>query len=145
MLVLGRFALRHGLDLRINRLGRMALVPVMGALFFAMAGLHTLGVVLLYIGIVLALLATARYVQTGLAQLREREQRRPLDARSRGARRHLSDDTIGTLRHDRLARRCAPAWYLGTYPERLKTRVQRPIGYSTCLALGSGEDEMGVA
>jgi cardiolipin synthase len=73
MLLLGRYALSRGLDLRINRIGRLALVPVMGALFFAMAGLHTLGVVLLYVGIVLALLATARYVQTGAAQLRERE------------------------------------------------------------------------
>jgi cardiolipin synthase len=72
MLLLGRYAVRHGLDLRINRTGRLALVPVMGSLFFAMAGLHTLGVVLLYVGIVLALLATVRYVQTGAAQLRER-------------------------------------------------------------------------
>jgi CDP-diacylglycerol--glycerol-3-phosphate 3-phosphatidyltransferase len=75
MLALGRYALKRGLDLRINRIGRLALVPVMGALFFAMAGVHTLGVVLLYIGIVLAIAATVRYVQTGLAQLRARDAR----------------------------------------------------------------------
>jgi cardiolipin synthase len=73
MLALGRYALHRGLDLRINRLGRLALVPVMASLFFAMAGLHTLGVVLLYVGIVLAIAATVRYVQTGLQQLRARE------------------------------------------------------------------------
>jgi cardiolipin synthase len=70
MLVLGRYGMRRGLDLRINRLGRLALIPVMASLFFAMLGLRTLGEVLLYVGIALALLATARYVQTGLAQLR---------------------------------------------------------------------------
>jgi cardiolipin synthase len=70
MLALGRYGLRRGLDLRINRLGRLALIPVMASLFFAMLGLRTLGEVLLYIGIVLSLLATARYVQTGLEQLR---------------------------------------------------------------------------
>jgi len=70
MLVLGRYALSRSLDLRINRIGRLALVPVMGALFFAMAGLETLGTVLLYVGIVLAIGASVRYVQTGLTQLR---------------------------------------------------------------------------
>ena len=72
MLVLGRYALHRRLDIRINRLGRLALVPVMAALFFAMAGLETLGAVLLYVGIVLAIAATVRYVQTGLAQMRVR-------------------------------------------------------------------------
>jgi phosphatidylglycerophosphate synthase len=72
MLLLGRYALRHKLDLRISRLGRLALVPVMGALFFAMAGLEKLGEVLLYIGIALAIAATVGYVRAGLAQLRAR-------------------------------------------------------------------------
>jgi cardiolipin synthase len=72
MLLLGRYALGHGLDLRISRLGRLALVPVMAALFFAMAGLRTLAEVLLYVGIVLALAATVGYVRSGLAQLRAR-------------------------------------------------------------------------
>jgi cardiolipin synthase len=72
MLVLGRYSLSRGLELRINRLGRLALVPVLGALFFAMAGLETPAAVLLYVGIVLALAATARYAQTGVAQVRSR-------------------------------------------------------------------------
>jgi cardiolipin synthase len=69
MLALGRYGLRRGLDLRINRVGRVAIVPVMASLFFAMLGLRRLGTALLYMGIVLALLATARYIQTGLDQL----------------------------------------------------------------------------
>lgn len=72
MLVLGRYALRARLDLRINRLGRAAIVPVMGSLFFAMIPLHTLALVLLYVGLALAFAATARYVQSGLAQARAR-------------------------------------------------------------------------
>ncbi len=72
MLVLGRYSLRKGLQLRINRIGRAALVPVLGALFFALTGLKTLATVLFMIGIVLALAATARYVQTGITQLRQR-------------------------------------------------------------------------
>jgi cardiolipin synthase len=69
MLLLGRYALRRGVDLRINRTGRLAIIPVMGSLFFAMLGLRKLGELLLYVGLVLALLASARYVRTGMAQL----------------------------------------------------------------------------
>lgn len=65
MLVLGRLALSRGLDLKINWPGRIAVAPVMGALFFPMCGLETLGEVLLYIGLALALLATALYVRDG--------------------------------------------------------------------------------
>lgn len=72
MLVLGRYALRQRLDIRISRMGRIAIVPVMAALFFAMVGLSTLAEVLLYVGIGLALLATAGYVRTGWRQLRAR-------------------------------------------------------------------------
>jgi cardiolipin synthase len=74
MLVLGRYALGHGLNIGISRMGRTAIVPVMAALFFAMVGLQTLGEVLLYIGIVLALLASAGYVRTGADQLRARRE-----------------------------------------------------------------------
>jgi phosphatidylglycerophosphate synthase len=69
MLMLGRYALRRGVDLRINLTGRLALIPVMGSLFFAMLGLRKLGQLLLYIGLALALLASARYVRAGMAQL----------------------------------------------------------------------------
>lgn len=69
MLILGRYGLRRGVDLRINWPGRISVAPVMGALFFPMAGLLTLGEVLLYIGLALALLATALYLRDGRARL----------------------------------------------------------------------------
>jgi cardiolipin synthase (CMP-forming) len=72
MLALGRYGLRHGVDLRINWPGRLAVAPVMGALFFPMTGLKTLGEVLLYIGLALALAATVLYARSGRAQLRAR-------------------------------------------------------------------------
>jgi len=70
MLALGEFALRRGVELRINWPGRLAVAPVMGSFFFAMAGLPTLGRVLLYVGLALALLATVLYVRSGLQMLR---------------------------------------------------------------------------
>ncbi len=72
MLALGRYAMSRGVELRINWPGRLAVAPVMGALFFAMAGLEGLGEVLLYLGMALALDATALYVRSGLHELRAR-------------------------------------------------------------------------
>jgi len=66
MLALSRYGLRHGVDVKINWPGRLAVPPVMGSLFFAMAGLGTLGEILLYVGLAMALLATALYVRDGL-------------------------------------------------------------------------------
>ena len=74
MLVLGRYGLAHGVELRINWPGRLAVAPVMGAFFFAMAGLGGLAEVLLYVGLALALLASALYASSGLRQLRGRAQ-----------------------------------------------------------------------
>ncbi len=70
MLALGRYAQTHGVELRINWPGRIGVAPVMGSFFFAMAGLQTLGEVLLYIGLALALTATGLYARSGLEQLR---------------------------------------------------------------------------
>jgi cardiolipin synthase len=72
MLVLGRLALARGQELRINWPGRLAVAPVMGAFFFAMVGLGVLAEVLLYVGLALALTATALYVRTGLRAERRR-------------------------------------------------------------------------
>jgi phosphatidylglycerophosphate synthase len=72
MLALARYALTREVQLQINWPGRLAVAPVMGSLFFAMAGLQTLGEVLLYVGLALALAATAMYVRDGIAQLRGR-------------------------------------------------------------------------
>ncbi len=69
MVALARYGIRHGAELRINWPGRLAVAPVMGSFFFAMAGLPRLGEVLLYAGLALALAASALYVRDGLAQL----------------------------------------------------------------------------
>ncbi|HEY4997365.1 MAG TPA: CDP-alcohol phosphatidyltransferase family protein [Solirubrobacteraceae bacterium] len=69
MLVLGRYALRRGVELRINWPGRLAVAPVMGSFFFAMAGLEGFGEVLLYIGLAMALCATALYARSSLREL----------------------------------------------------------------------------
>jgi CDP-diacylglycerol--glycerol-3-phosphate 3-phosphatidyltransferase len=63
MLVAGREALRRGLELRINMVGRWAVWPVMSSVFAALVGLETLAHVLLYVGVVLTLWATALYVR----------------------------------------------------------------------------------
>jgi cardiolipin synthase (CMP-forming) len=70
MLAMGRYAQTHGVELRINWPGRIGVAPVMGSFFFAMAGLRTLGEVLLYVGLALALTATVLYARSGLRQLR---------------------------------------------------------------------------
>jgi cardiolipin synthase len=72
MLLLGRYALTRGVELRINWPGRIGVAPVMGSFFFAMVGLGGTGEVMLYVGLALALLATALYARTGLRELRAR-------------------------------------------------------------------------
>jgi cardiolipin synthase len=72
MLVAGRYALRHGVELQINWWGRWAVWPVMAALFAGLVGLRTLGAILLYIGVALAVMATIRYAQSAISQLRAR-------------------------------------------------------------------------
>ncbi len=71
MIVLARYGLSRGVELRINWPGRISVAPVMGALFFAMTGLGALAEAFLYIGLVLALVASALYVRSGLAQVRD--------------------------------------------------------------------------
>ncbi len=71
MLAIGRYGLSHGAELKINWPGRLAVAPVMGSFFFAMAGLETFGEILLYIGLAMALTATALYLREGFNQLHE--------------------------------------------------------------------------
>jgi len=60
-----QWALRHGIDLTVNWPGRLAVTPVWSAIFFALVGLETVGEVFLYVGLALAVLATAMYVRQG--------------------------------------------------------------------------------
>ena len=72
MLLLTQLALRRGIDLSVNMLGRYAVWPVMGALGLAMITETWLAEALLYVGVVLTLAATARYLEDGVRALRER-------------------------------------------------------------------------
>jgi cardiolipin synthase (CMP-forming) len=67
MLGLVRWGLRHGADIKVNWLGRLGVWPVLSALFFAMAGLETVGAIFLYIGLALVLASTVKYLRDGLA------------------------------------------------------------------------------
>jgi CDP-diacylglycerol--glycerol-3-phosphate 3-phosphatidyltransferase len=71
MLLLTQLALRHGLDLNVNMLGRWAVWPVMGALGLALITDSWLCEALLYFGLALTLAATALYLQDGLRALRK--------------------------------------------------------------------------
>jgi cardiolipin synthase len=73
MLGLSQYGLRRGVELKINWPGRIGVAPTMGAPFFAMAGLHTVALVMLYAGMALSLLATALYVRRGLVETRGRK------------------------------------------------------------------------
>jgi cardiolipin synthase len=71
VVVLARIGLRRGMELRINWPGRLAVWPIMSAIFFALLDERTLGAVLLYIGLALAIVATAMYLRDGLEQRRK--------------------------------------------------------------------------
>ena len=84
MLALSRYGLRRGVELKINWPGRLGVAPTMGAPFFAIAGVHWLALVMLYLGMALALSATALYVRSGLEQARANQAERepPAEASS---------------------------------------------------------------
>jgi cardiolipin synthase len=73
VLALSRYGIRHGLELKINWPGRVGVAPTMGAPFFAIAGVHWLALVCLYIGLAFMLTSTALYVRDGIGQLRARK------------------------------------------------------------------------
>lgn len=66
-LLYGNYALRHDIDLSVNWPGRIAVWPVMSALFAALVGWTTLGAILLYVGLFFAVWATALYIREGSA------------------------------------------------------------------------------
>jgi CDP-diacylglycerol--glycerol-3-phosphate 3-phosphatidyltransferase len=72
MLVLTQLALRRGVDLKLNMLGRWAVWPVMSALALALIiDVQWLLEALLYLGLAMTLGATALYVQDGLRRLQQ--------------------------------------------------------------------------
>jgi cardiolipin synthase (CMP-forming) len=75
---LAQHGLRHGVDIEVNWLGRVAVFPIMAAIFFSMLFGGWLPATLLIIGLVLSVLATALYARMG----REAAQRRQGELKS---------------------------------------------------------------
>ncbi|MFL5827195.1 MAG: CDP-alcohol phosphatidyltransferase family protein [Thermoleophilaceae bacterium] len=72
MLVLTQAALRRGMDLDINMVGRWAVWPVMGAIGIVLIwGPGWVPNVCLYVGIALTIWATVLYMRDGLRELRK--------------------------------------------------------------------------
>ena len=71
MLLLTQIALRRGIDLNVNMLGRWAVWPVMSALALALIWESWVVDALLYLGLAMTLAATAMYLQDGWRALRE--------------------------------------------------------------------------
>ena len=69
-LLLAQLALRRGVELEINWLGRAAVFPVMGSMFLAMVFAGWVPKALLIVGLIAGLLATAMYLRMGLQDLR---------------------------------------------------------------------------
>jgi cardiolipin synthase (CMP-forming) len=70
MLALTRVALRAGMELQINALGRWAVWPTMSALGLAMIVETPISEAILYLGLTMTLAATAIYMQDGWRELR---------------------------------------------------------------------------
>lgn len=75
MLGLSRYSMRRGVEIKINWLGRLGVAPTMAAPFFAIASVHWLALAMLYIGLLLAWLASFLYVRDGLKELGPLNQR----------------------------------------------------------------------
>jgi CDP-diacylglycerol--glycerol-3-phosphate 3-phosphatidyltransferase len=74
-LVLAQLALRRGLDLEINWLGRIGVWLVMTGIFIALVADTFLVEVVLYVGIAFSILATVLYVRVALAKTHPRPAR----------------------------------------------------------------------
>ena len=68
-LILGEVYLRRVGELEINWLGRIAVAPVMAAIFFAMVSDSWVWSAMLIFGVVLGILGTIAYIRTGLREL----------------------------------------------------------------------------
>jgi cardiolipin synthase (CMP-forming) len=68
-LILAQVYLRRFGEIEINWLGRLAVAPVMAAIFFAMVSASWVWSAMLIAGVVLGVLGTIAYVRTGLRKL----------------------------------------------------------------------------
>ena len=69
IMMLVRYGLRHGADIKINWPGRWAVWPLMSALFFAIVGVDEIAKPALYIGLALSIWSMVLYLQDGRRQL----------------------------------------------------------------------------
>jgi cardiolipin synthase len=71
MLAVGPFAIRKGIELKINWPGRWSVWPLMLSVFLALCGVHDVPAILLYIGLALSIWATVLYFRSAVRQARE--------------------------------------------------------------------------
>jgi len=67
MLALARYGLKQGVDIDINWPGRLAVWPVMTAIFMGLVSLLEAAEIMLYVGVFLSLLSFAMYARVGFA------------------------------------------------------------------------------
>lgn len=72
MLAVGPFAVRRGVDLKINWPGRWSVWPLMMGLGFGLIDLRTLGSASVALGVALSLWATVLYIRDGRRQVAEK-------------------------------------------------------------------------
>jgi cardiolipin synthase len=70
MLALAQYAVRHGVEVRVNWPGRISVFPIMGGIFFALVVEGWVPEALLIAGVGLAIVATALYARAGLREAR---------------------------------------------------------------------------
>ncbi len=80
MLVASRYGLSRGVEIQINWAGRLGVAPIAGAPFFAMAGVHWLALILLYVGMALGLISAVLYVRRGARDIAARKDRAKLSS-----------------------------------------------------------------
>lgn len=74
MLVLTRVGMKHGLDLKVNMVGRWAVWPTMASLALAMVSTTWVAPALLYLGLAMTLWATALYFRDAWNALHQNTQ-----------------------------------------------------------------------
>jgi hypothetical protein len=73
MLALAQLALRRGIDLEVNWVGRASVWLTMGGIFLALVTAAWIAPAVLFVGLAGSLFASALYVNAGLRELRARE------------------------------------------------------------------------
>jgi CDP-diacylglycerol--glycerol-3-phosphate 3-phosphatidyltransferase len=80
MLLVSRYGLSRGVEIQINWPGRLGVAPIAGAPFFAMAGVHWLALIMLYVGMALGLVSAVLYVRRGAREIDARKDRTELSS-----------------------------------------------------------------